>query len=581
MMKRIRFITVVCTLAPAVLAAAGCQSKTADNQQAPVNEAGTADISRRIDLVVGGIDRGNSSDDKNWPQEVVKQIEKKLNVSLKLVNYDQQKLGLDLASGELADVMLVYRINTDSVIKGRHAAALNPYFDTIGKNLADSRYSFRNSAMAKYQSGGDGNVYFTTPSVTVEGDGETDTSVGYAVRWDLYRQIGAPQIDTPDDYIDAMKKMQAIYPRTQEGLPVYALSMYNDVGLHAWTYHGILDSDYTNLDSNLMYIYNKDTHEVFHNVAGADENTPFWNDMDFYRKLWKEGLLDPDCFITKGDDLTAKYTKGQYLGGINNWYYGDYNQNVLKDPHSTAGMVLLPCHDTGQGGYFPAGWNDKLIFVSAHSKHIDRAVMFLDYLNSEEFARLQFSGIEGENWIAGDNGKPALTQETIGMKSDPAQSGAWGRLGLGNWNNWGGMGANTVLTDGAPASLWVTPEMLSRGLSPTEQDMCGALGVSYPGEYGQKLVREGKRIDNSTFDNRFTAVMPSPPQDITRIDGNVKEIVANALPGLVQARDDAAFEAAKEKLIADVKAANVDRGLEWWKDSVKQALADVNAMAHE
>lgn len=597
-MKKAKLMALFCTLALAATATAGCASKTTDTAStsatdsattsaggkddsstaAAVSKEDTPDISEKIDLVIGGIDRGNSSDDKEWPESVVQQIEKKLNVNLKLVNYDQQKLGLDLASGELPDVMLVYRINTDSVIKGRHAVPLNKYFDSVGKDLADKRFAFRNSAMAKYQSGGDGNVYFTTPSVSVEGAAQTPPGVGYVVRWDLYKQIGAPEINTPDDYIAAMKKMQALYPKTPAGLPTYALSMYNDVGMHAWTYHGVVDSNNMNLDSDLMFIYNKDTHEVFHNVASDDPHTPFWNDMHFYNKMWKEGLLDPDCFITKGDDLKAKYTKGQYLGGINNWYYGDYNQNVLKDPKSTAGMVLLPCHDTGMGGYSAAGWNDKLIFVSAHSKHIERAVMLLDYINSEEFARLAFSGVKGENWKTGDDGKPALTQETINMKNDPAQAEAWKKLGLNMWDNFCGLGANAIMADGSPASLWITPDMLSQGLSPTEQDMCKTLGVSYPAEYSQNLVKEGKRIDNSSFDNRFVAVMPSPPQDITRIDGNVKEIVMNALPSLVQAKDDAAFAAAREKLMADVKAANVDQALKWWQDSVKQARDDVAAM---
>lgn len=578
-MKRIKFITYICTLTLIAAAVAGCGKGASNNQQAAAQKTKTPDISKKIDLVVGGIDRGNSSENKWWPTTVVERIEKKLNVNLTMVNYDQQKLGLDLASGELADVMLVYPINADSVIKGRHAVALNKYFDTIGKDFTLDRYKFRNSLMSKYKSDGDGNVYFTTPSVTVPGDGDTNNSTGYAVRWDLYKKIGAPEINTPDDYIDAMKKMQQLYPKTPEGLPTYALGMYNDVGLHAWTFHGIMDSDYFNLDSDLLFLYNKDDNLVYSNIVSDKEDTPFWKDMHFYNKMWKEGLLDPDCFITKGDDLTSKYSKGQYLGGMNNWYYGVYNLNVRKDPNSTAEMELLPCHDTGQSGYFPAGWQ-KLMFVSSHSKHLERAIMFLDYINSEEFARIQFSGVEGLNWKKGADGKPALTQETIDMKNDPAKTDAWSKLSLGSWENWGGMGSNSILSDGYPASLWITPEMLSMGLSATEKDMCKTWGVSYPLEYEKNLVKAGKRIDNSTFDNRFQSVVPPPPQDITRINGNVKEIVINALSSLVQAKDDASFEAARTKLIADAKAANEEQALKWWQDSVKKALSDVASMDH-
>lgn len=555
-MKKSKLITAFFTLSLAALAVAGCGKKTGNAPQETGNGDKASDISNKVDLVVGGLDRGNSSDDPYWPTTIVEEMEKKLNINLKMVNYDQQKLGLDLASGELPDVMLVYRANSDSVIRGRHAVALNKYFDTIGKDMAADRYSFRNSIMAKYQSGGDKNVYFTTPSVTVKGDYTTDVSVdgGYAVRWDLYKKIGAPIIDTPKDYIDAMKKMRQLYPKTPDGLPTYCMSLYNDVGLSPWIYHGMLDSDYANLDGNMMYILNKDTHEVSQNVISPNPHTPFWNDMHFYNEMWKEGLLDPDCFITKGEDLMAKYTKGQYLGGINNWYYGDYNKNVRKNPDSTAEMVLLPCHDIDQGGYFPAGWNDKLIFVSSHSKNKNRAIMFLDYINSEEFARLQYSGVEGINWKLGDDGKPSLTEETIDMKNDASQSDAYSKLGLSSWVNWGGLSPKALMSDGSPASLWVMPDMLTKGLTPKEKDMCKTLGVTYPSQYGQELVKEGKRIDNNSYDRRFEAIMPALPQDVARIDGSVVEIVTNALPGLVQAKDDAAFLAARNKLIADVKA---------------------------
>ena len=50
----------------------------------------------------------------------------------------------------------------------------------------------------------------------------------YAVRWDLYKEIGSPEIKNDDDYVEALKKMKEIYPETEDGLPVYALSAYND-----------------------------------------------------------------------------------------------------------------------------------------------------------------------------------------------------------------------------------------------------------------------------------------------------------------------------------------------------------------
>lgn len=572
-----RMLALCCAAALSAGMLAGCGSE--ETRDSGGTDGGAPDdTSEKVTITIGIKSFTDSSTYKYWPMEVVNQIEDKLNIELQFVSYDDQKLSLDLASGDMCDIMCISPDYIDNVLKGKHAVNLDEYTDTLAENIHSERFDTRNSVMREFRSNDTQELYFTTPGGLNEGEGERYATVmyGYGVRWDLYKEIGMPQIDSGDDYIEVLKQMKEIYPETEEGLPVYAMGHYNDSGLHSWTFRGMVDLGYSNVDSNCMYLVDVRTNELVSNIMTDEEKSPFWDDMRFYNKMYKEGLLDPDCFIEKGEDLKGKYTKGQYLGGINTWHWGDWN---TAHADTNEGYVLLPANMSWSGGYSAGGWSDKLFFVSRESENKERAVMTLDYFNSEEFARLVFSGIEGTNW---ENGE--LTDDTISMKSDPNRTEEWSQLGLDGSFNWGSVsaiGATAVLEDGAPASLWMTDKAFSSSLSTTEKDMSETMGVEYPAQIAEKRIEEGKSFDQSAIQNLNTACMESAPQDITRIDNNVAELVTNAIPDLVQAEDDAAFEEAKEKLLEDVKAANIETAVEWWTENYNNAKAAVAELSAE
>ena len=99
---------------------------------------------------------------------------------------------------------------------------------------------------------------------------------------------------------------------------VYALGVMNDMQLFSYFFKGCLNEGYANLEGGI-YVQNALTNELvpdLYDAGNPEVVTPFWSGVKFYNKLYKEGLLDPDCFITKQEDLRDKYTKGQYLGGL-------------------------------------------------------------------------------------------------------------------------------------------------------------------------------------------------------------------------------------------------------------------------
>ena len=573
-MKMKKVVAMVSALA---MVAGLCTSAAAD-------EAATdSDLSEHVEITIGGINMGSSDTKEGWPNEVVQKLEDKFNVTLSLKTYDNESLNLDLSGGNTTDIVQVNDANIEGVVKGKHAVNLEDYKD-IAPNIFSDNMNFRNELMKTYKSNGDGVQYFVTPRVTFDGAEANYGTVlnnGYIVRWDLYKEIGCPEINNDDDYIEALKKMKEIYPETEDGLPVYAMSAYNDSQLHAYFYKGCLAEGYINLQGGI-YVQNVTTNELVPDLydEGVDGDTPFWSGVKFYNKLYREGLLDPDCFITKSEDLKEKYNKGQYLGGSVNWYYGTYNENQrTADPETLKEYVTLPSYLGWGNEKNLGGWFGKYFFVSSHSENVERAVMILDYLQSEEFSRDIDSGVEGR-WTTDDSGKPSLTADTVAMKTDGSRLDEWKASGIGesDLSAMCGLDYYNVASDGGLIDLWYDEDMLDDSMTYAEKDMCSTLGIDIPSDTLKKRVEAGTSIDLGTGINAIQMGLPTTPKNIVRIDSNCEEITMSAIPSLVQAASDEEFEVAKADLIAQLKDAGAEESVEWWTNAWTEAKTTIEGM---
>ena len=573
-MKMKKVVAMVSALA---MVAGLCTSAAAD-------EAATdSDLSEHVEITIGGINMGSSDTKEGWPNEVVQKLEDKFNVTLSLKTYDNESLNLDLSGGNTTDIVQVNDANIEGVVKGKHAVNLEDYKD-IAPNIFSDNMNFRNELMKTYKSNGDDVQYFVTPRVTFDGAEPNYGTVlnnGYIVRWDLYKEIGCPEINNDDDYIEALKKMKEIYPETEDGLPVYAMSAYNDSHLHAYFYKGCLAEGYINLEGGI-YVQNVTTNELVPDLydEGVEGDTPFWSGIKFYNKLYREGLLDPDCFITKSEDLKEKYNKGQYLGGSVNWYYGTYNENQrAADPETLKEYVTLPSYLGWGNEKNLGGWFGKYFFVSSHSENVERAVMILDYLQSEEFSRDIDSGVEGR-WTTDDSGKPSLTADTVAMKTDGSRLDEWKASGIGegDLSAMCGLDYYNVASDGGLIDLWYDEDMLDDSMTYAEKDMCSTLGIDIPSDTLKKRVEAGTSIDLGTGINAIQMGLPTTPKNIVRIDSNCEEITMSAIPSLVQAASDEEFEAAKADLIAQLKDAGAEESVEWWSNAWAEAKTTIEGM---
>lgn len=540
--------------------ASDADSSSGTNESANPSEESTGPVS----LTFGTLGGSNPMDEKWWPDDVTAEIEKKLNIKLNWIVYDTDKLNLALAGNDLPDIMKIPVSYVQQVLDSKIAVPLDDYLDKYGPNI--NAYTTRNDIVRKFLSNGDGKLYFRTPNTSAEGeDIGAEGWAGYVVRWDLYKQLGAPKIVSDDDYVNVLKKMRDLNPTTESGQNVYGIGIPGADGLWQWNIGKFASMGYVN-NSTWGYASSVKDNSLIQNYLDEDKS-PFWAAMKLYNKLSREGLLDPDSFTMKSEEMSEKAARGQYVGAKITWDVGSYNDAMKQaDLNTTKGFMAIPAE--GQYSWYGArsiaGWGDKEMFVTSTSKNIEKAIQLLDFLDSPEGNRLHYSGVEGKHW-ENKNGVPTPLQSTFDLRNSGSQD-EWLKTGIGSMSNFIGAGGNSKDPNGYPYDLFQTKEGLIASLSSLQKDFAKFYNVEYPGELQMNMVAEGKHFNQSN--SLATAInigIGGVPSDISRIDAKMDEIATKAIPTLILAKNDEEFNAARDKFIKNINAAGADTAWQWWE----------------
>lgn len=503
-----------------------------------------------------------------WPNEIFKELQEALRdyagVELTLEGCDQQKLDLLLAGSELPDILTVDREYCNTLLTGKKVVNLDDYLE-LAPNL-ESLSPTRLAAMRRYYSNGDGGLYFWTPCVGEEGVA-TEMWNGLTIRWDWYKELGYPEVKNEDDFLDVVKQIVDKHPTTENGDKVYGVATFSDGSLWAWWVWGCYYG-FHNLTDAYSIRWADNANEVINNFTTMD--SPVWHAIEYYYKANQMGIFDPDSLTMKGEDLNAKATNGQLVSTVCNWYAGSlYGNARAEDPDSLAGYMVLPVEGqyNWMGGRYNIGWQSYTC-VSAESPYVEQIMKVFDYMNTEEGSRMAYMGKEGRLWEMVD-GVPTIKEEYIdlSLNGDPKEKS----LKIGSMDgHMIGISGNEVLSDGGPANLWGSPDISKRNLSPLQKDFCEHYGVEVPSQAAEKLVAEGKAFDKQG--NGFAdiiALIPSVPADVSRIDTRCTDIMIKAIPNLVLAENQEAFDQIKEETLAELEAADIQTSIEWWSSQEK------------
>ncbi|QNK58616.1 hypothetical protein [Paenibacillus sp. PAMC21692] len=574
--KKLQFILVLCMAA--VIMITGCTSGNKKEEENSGQAGNQTTASQKpvepVKLTIGSITSLFQIEEQYWPNLVTDEIKKKLGVEIEVIEYDDEKLKLALASGELPDILVTNNSYIQQLVEGKNVIALDEYLADHGKNIA-ANYPNRVSFSKKFLSNDTGNLYFLNSNA-----GPTGLSNwwwnGFIVRWDLYKEMGYPTIKNEDEHLAVLAEMQKKQPTTEDGKKVYGMGLFNDWGPWAyWVGHGA-NMGYANWAPH-AYITNVHTNEISANYA--DTSSPLWANLKYLYKANKLGLLDPDSFTMKSADYAAKAAAGQYLSAMATWWIDAYSiASVQKDPNSLKGYVSLPVEGmtAWANSSSSTGWPGFLLSVTKNAENPEKAVELIDYLFSYDGVRTALSGIKGEDWDIVD-GKAQMLPAAIERLQNPKDEDK--KRGLGVLNNIVGItGADTHPTDGGLLDLRKSIDVLKLSLTPTQRDFSSHYGVDMPYQVHEKLMKEGKAFDQSNQMIEISNVLPQTPDDITRIDAKLDDIMMKGMPKVILSKSDEDYEKNMNDILKQLESAGAETSFAWWKKAWDDAKATVTSM---
>lgn len=163
---------------------------------------------------------------KGWYAQILLD---KFNVKLNFINDSSDDLYSRLEqAGDLGDI-IIWGTDSDQYHSAIDSELL---FDWESGNVLEKYGSYikehMTKALSKNKKNSNGHIYGFGYDVATESGNYGDFDYHPDIRWDLYKQIGMPEVTELEDYIDVLKQMKEICPVSDSGKETYGVSLFSD-----------------------------------------------------------------------------------------------------------------------------------------------------------------------------------------------------------------------------------------------------------------------------------------------------------------------------------------------------------------
>jgi multiple sugar transport system substrate-binding protein/putative aldouronate transport system substrate-binding protein len=229
------------------------------------------------------------------------------------------------------------------------------------------------------------------------------------IRFDLYQQIGSPPIPNMMTYLDVLKRMVDIAPRSDSGLPSYAFSLFSD-----WDGDMVMSvkcmGAYYGYDEFGFTLYHAETNTV---QPILDDNSLYLQGLRFFNRAYQMGILDPDSATQTFSDVIEKYADGRVYWSLFSWL-GPSNYNTAERLAQGKGMFAVPAEDQRNIVYGTNIYGSNRIWsIGSKAKNPERIMALINWLCTPEGIMTNHYGPQGLTWDYDENNKAYLTPHGI------------------------------------------------------------------------------------------------------------------------------------------------------------------------
>jgi ABC-type glycerol-3-phosphate transport system substrate-binding protein len=566
-------MTVFMLLFAIVFVAACSSSSSEDETTTPAAETSAEESKELVNLSFWAAPMAVNAPIGAQDDPVAKEIEKQLNIKLDMeTKSTDEKLAALLATGDLKDIMVVnakYAPQLKDLV-----IDLEPLIESHGPDIkANVDPEIFERSKREF---GDGKLLFLSNGLSPENVNPENIWAGPYFRWDYYKELGYPAINTPDDFVNVVAAMKKKYPKNEDGKPYYGFSLWMDWGWGFLTDHWNVRRDGAEVIGDLAIVQiDRDTFETANKFFKEDSG--FWKDLDFWNKANKAGLIDPDSWTQKYDQADQKYKTGQVLASYISWMVDS----------STTYLQSKKIYDKGWNGGAPApmpgdnyyknnykyGINGMLFAISKNAKNPERAMELINWFYSKKGIYTVMNGPEGGVWKE-ENGEFKITDMATFIKNNTEPDAAL-KYGYGKYLNQAGFDqAAYVPGTTIPADIRNTTEYQQQQLLLPENALKAEIAQYYNVTALNQILPAGQQFTLNKMSD-INGFMPTKStDDIKLIADKINNYLNQQVVKIVLADD---FAAIKKSTIEELKKMEADKVYAFWADAVAKAKEQVKA----
>ena len=356
-------------------------------------------------------------------KNITKKTGVKWNVTIPAGN-ENEALNLLIASNDLPDMIITdySNMNVNKLKKGGLVYSYDELIDKYCPNM----WKLITKDDKLYHAQSDGKLYyipnFQADEQLFESTIQKTNELIYFVRNDIYENMGKPKMETPDEFLNVLKRVKSEYPdmipfQMDEILPE-SLLLNNAV-------YNILRGFGIGAGNPCVYEDGPDIKYLF-------RDPQYVQGLKFVNKMFLEGIITADQLTEKTAQINEKFNNAKYFTMIENiWRVTAVDnpniKNNLKDEkikYVLADIFKAPGVTPKLNGLRSKGWMAQLITKNA--KNPERIIKFVEYALTDEG---QTDVMMGEEGVTYDlvNGEPVLKPEYADMqKQDVAKFGKVG-----------------------------------------------------------------------------------------------------------------------------------------------------------
>ncbi len=383
------------------------------------------------------------------------------------------------------------------------------------------------------------------------------------LRWDLYKELGYPEIKDLDDLLEVFKQMKAIEPTDVNNNPTYAVSLWPDWDGDMVMYVKSLASAYYGYDEFAMGLHDPITGTYY---DALQEDGPYLEMLKFFNDLYQNDLLDPNSMTQTYDDAATKLKAGGTFWSIFN-YAGCLAYNTEEHLAENKMMCSIAPEEAAPivYGMSTTGGN-RTWCIGANTENPELCMEIINWLCTPEGYMTYLYGPKDLCWYYDEQGYTHFTEfgKTASINRDTMMTGDY--EGLGTFNDgclqinnttWSGMATNPD-SNGEVYNWEYWKSEQKEASCDIEADWRDYFEVSSSYEYFEKT---GYTVSPAT-----TFTMAKKDKDLDTTWESVKGCIVKYSWRAMYAKTDAEFDQIVSEMITEAKGYGYDTCVAWAKE---------------